>query len=205
MRYTGPKGRQCRREGVNLFGSPKYQKLLGRRSGIPGMHGSKRRAKETEYGKQLREKQKAKRMFCLSEKQFRRYFDKASRSKAITGDMLLQLLEQRLDNALYRAGFAMTRIQSRQFASHGLFMVNGRRVNVPSIMLKTGDVVEVRPKSKGSSVFKSNIEERGEDYSSPKWITVDSSKLSFEVVDLPGADSFEGLISPQFIVEFYSR
>jgi small subunit ribosomal protein S4 len=205
MRYTGPKGRQCRREGVNLFGSPKYQKLLARRAGIPGMHGSKRKAKETEYGKQLREKQKAKRMFCLSEKQFRRYFDKAARSKGITGENLLQFIEQRLDNALYRAGFAMTRMQSRQFASHGLFMVNGRRVNVPSIVLKPGDVVEIRSKSKGSNVFKLNAEERGDDYVAPKWLSVDRSKLSFEVVDLPGADSFEGLIKPQFIVEFYSR
>lgn len=205
MRYTGPKGRQCRREGVNLFGSPKYQKILGRRAGIPGMHGSKRKAKETEYGKQLREKQKAKRMFCLSEKQFRRYFDKAAHSKGITGDNLLQLLERRLDNALYRAGFALTRIQARQFASHGLFMVNGRRVNVPSVMLRPGDVIEVRTKSKGSAVFKTNFEERGEDYVAPKWLNVDQGKLSFEVVDLPGVDSFEGLIRPQFIVEFYSR
>lgn len=204
MRYTGPKGRQCRREGVNLFGSPKYQKLLAKRTGIPGMHGSKRQAKESEYGKQLREKQKAKRMFCLSEKQFRRYFDKASSSDGVTSDNLLQLLERRLDNALYRAGFALTRIQSRQFSSHGLFLVNGRRVDVPSVMLKIGDVVEVRPKSKGSVVFKSILEEQ-EDYTAPKWLSVDKNKLSFEVVDLPGADSFESLISPQYIVEFYSR
>ena len=205
MRYTGPKGRLCRREGVNLFGSPKYQKILSRRTGIPGMHGTKRRGKETEYGKQLREKQKAKRMFCLSEKQFRRYFDKAARSKGITGDNLLQLLEQRLDNAIYRAGFALTRIQARQFASHGLFMVNGRRVNVPSIMLKPGDKVEVRPKSKSSAVFKTNFEERGDDYSAPKWVSVDRKEICFDVADLPGADSFEGLIKPQYIVEFYSR
>ena len=123
MRNTQPKARQCRREGVNLFGSPKYQKILARNPNIPGMHGGKRLGKMTEYAKQLREKQKLKRMFGLSEKQFRRGFDKATISKVVTGDKLLEILERRLDNIVFRAGLAMTRMQSRQFVSHGLLML----------------------------------------------------------------------------------
>lgn len=204
MRYTGAKARQCRREGVNLFGSPKYQKILGRNPNIPGMHGGKRQGKMTEFAKQLREKQKAKRMFGLSEKQFRNYFVKADNAKAVTGEKLLELLETRLDNAVYRSGFALTRMQARQFVSHGLFMVNGRRVDVPSIVVKPGDVIEVRAKKQGSPVFKHNQEEQAH-YEAPDWINVDNKKLSFEVVSLPEAKHFESLVNTQPIVEFYSR
>lgn len=204
MRYTGPKARLCRREGMDLFGSPKYGKVMGKRSGIPGMHGAKRMGKLTEYAKQLREKQKAKRIFGLSEKQFRRTFDKATRSVGITGDVLLQLLERRFDNALFRAGFALTRMQARQFASHGLFMVNGRRVDVPSLQLRVGDVIEVRSKSKGSTVFKKNFEEL-EKYDAPSWLKVDRKKMAIEVVALPDNMHYEQAVVPQMIVEFYSR
>lgn len=204
MRYTGAKARQCRREGVNLFGSPKYQKILGRNPNIPGMHGGKRLGKMTEYAKQLREKQKAKRMFALSEKQFRKYFDKADRSKTVTGDKLLELLETRLDNVVYRSGMAMTRMQARQFVSHGLFMVNGRRVDVPSIEVRPGDMIEVRMSKKGSPVFKQNAEEMAH-YEVPNWLNVDSKKLSIEVVKMPENTHFETLINTQPIVEFYSR
>lgn len=204
MRYTGPKTRQCRREGVNLFNSPKYQKIMGRRPGVPGDQGGKRAGKMSDYAKQLREKQKAKRMFCLSEKQFRRYFDKATRADAITGDALFGLLERRLDNVLYRAGFALTRIQARQFASHGLFMVNGRRVDIPSYEMSVGDVIEVRPKSKKSPVFAKNAEEN-ENYTAPKWLNVDAKNIKVEVLALPDRESYELSIDAQMIVEFYSR
>ena len=204
MRYTGAKARQCRREGVNLFASPKYQKILGRSPNVPGMHGGKRQGKMTEFAKQLREKQKAKRMFGLSEKQFRNYFDKADNSKAVTGEKLLELLETRLDNAVFRSGFAVTRMQARQFVSHGLFMVNGRRVDVPSIVVKPGDVIEVRDAKKGSPVFKQNAEELAH-YEVPSWLKADNKKLSFEVVSQPEAKHFEALINTQPIVEFYSR
>ncbi|MCF7917791.1 30S ribosomal protein S4 [Candidatus Gracilibacteria bacterium] len=204
MRYTGPKARLCRREGVNLFGSPKYQKILQRNQGIPGMHGAKRGGKLTEYGKQLREKQKAKRMFGLSEKQFARYYDRASRSRAVTGDKLLELLERRLDNVLYRSGFAMTRDQGRQFSSHGIFLVNGRRVDIPSYEVRVGDKIEVREAKKSSSVFTKNKEEQGE-YTAPSWLKVDNKKLSVEIVALPDVKHFEQIIEPQLIVEFYSR
>jgi len=205
MRYTGAKARLCRREGVNLFGSPKYQKILSKSPNIPGMHGGKRQGKMTEYAKQLREKQKAKRMFGLSEKQFRNYFQKASNSKAVTGEKLLELLESRLDNAVYRSGLAMTRMQARQFVSHGLFMLNGRRVDVPSMVVKTGDVITVRDSKKNSPVFKNNAEEQGENFDAPSWMTIDGKKLSIEIVAVPEQIHFEALINTQPIVEFYSR
>ncbi|MCF7830391.1 30S ribosomal protein S4 [Candidatus Gracilibacteria bacterium] len=205
MRYTGPKARLCRREGVNLFGSPKYQKILGRNPNIPGMHGGKRLGKLTEYAKQLREKQKAKRMFGLSEKQFRKYYDRADSSKEITGDKLLELLERRLDNVLYRSGIALTRSQARQFASHGLFTLNGKRVDVPSMEVHIGDKIEIRESRKGSSIFSKNREEIGEATDVPSWLKVDSKRLAIEVVELPASQHFEKLIEPQLIVEFYSR
>ncbi len=204
MRYTGSKARQCRREGVNLFGSPKYQKIIGRRPGIPGMHGGKRLGKLTEYAKQLREKQKAKRMFGLSEKQFKKYFDKADRSKDVTGDKLLELLETRLDNVIFRSGFALTRMQARQFASHGLFTVNGRKVDIPSILIRKGDIVEVKASKKSSLVFTKNKEEM-KDYIAPDWLKVDTGALKVEIMSLPEVKHFEQMINTQPIVEFYSR
>ncbi len=204
MRYTGPKVRLCRREGKNLFGSEKYQKLLGRNPNIPGMHGGKRLGKVSEYGRQLRAKQCAKRIFGLSEKQFRKYFAKADAAKGVTGDVLLQSLETRLDNAIYRGGFAITRAQARQFASHGIFLLNGRRIDVPSAQVKPGDVIEVRPSRKTSPVFTKNLEEL-ESYQVPSWLNADPKKLSIEVSSLPEAQHFEMLIEPQPIVEFYSR
>ena len=204
MRYTGPKARLCRREGVNLFGSPKYQKIIQKNSNIPGMHGGKRMGKVTEYGKQLREKQKARRIFCLSEKQFRKYFDQAERSQGVTGDMLMQGIERRLDNVLFRAGFAMTRMQSRQFASHGLFLLNGRRVDIPSIQVNIGDKIELKASKKGSAVFKKILEEL-KDYTAPSWLKVDAKHFTIEIVELPVFAHFDQLVELRLIVEYYSR
>ncbi|MCF7812617.1 30S ribosomal protein S4 [Candidatus Gracilibacteria bacterium] len=204
MRYTGPKARLCRREGVNLFGSPKYQKILQRNPNIPGMHGSKRAGKLTEYGKQLREKQKAKRMFGLSERQFHNYYVRADKSNEVTGDKLFELLERRLDNVLYRAGFALTRMQGRQFASHGLFLVNGRKIDIPSYEVRIGDKIEIKDSKKNSPVFVKNKEETG-DYNAPSWVKVDPKKQTIEIVELPSTQHFESLVEPQLIVEFYSR
>jgi len=204
MKYIGPKARLCRREGFNLFGSDKYQKIMAKRPTVPGMHGGKRQGKFTEYAKQLREKQKLKRMFGLSEKQFRRAFDLAERKTGVTGGNLLQLLEQRMDNVVYRAGFAMTRMQARQFVSHGLFMLNGRRVDVPSIMIKAGDKIEVRAKSKKSPVFAGNLE-TNEKYNAPSWMVVNVKDISVEITSLPSAEHCEQAVNPQMIVEFYSR
>ncbi len=204
MRYTGPKARQCRREGVNLFASPKYQKILAKNPNIPGMHGGKRLGKMTEYAKQLREKQKARRMFGISEKQFKRYFDKADRSKEVTGDKLLQLLELRLDNVLFRSGIAVTRMQARQFASHGLFTLNGKRITVPSIEVKVGDIIEVKSNKKSSPIFASNKEEM-KDYIVPDWIKVDTGAIKIEILAMPEVKHFEQMINTQPVVEFYSR
>jgi small subunit ribosomal protein S4 len=189
---------------VNLFGSQKYQKILQRNQNIPGMHGGKRMGKLTEYAKQLREKQKAKRMFGLSEKQFKNYFQKAARMQGVRGDNLLQLLERRLDNVLYRAGLAITRAQARQFVSHGLFLLNGRKVDVPSILIRPGDIVEIKPSKKGSPIFNRNKESIG-DYKAPNWIRADHKKLAVEIQNLPSVEHFEQVIEPQMIVEFYSR
>jgi len=204
MRYTGPKARLCRREGVNLFGSTKYQKILAKKSNIPGMHGTSRQGKMTEYAKQLREKQKAKRMFALSEKQFFKYFKKADRSKAITGEKLLEQLERRVDNVLYRSGLAMTRMQSRQFISHGIFKLNGRKIDIPSIEVKQGDVLEIKSSKKKLVVFTQNIEEN-ENYTVPDWISVTVKDRKVEILSIPEPKHFEPLINTQPIVEFYSR
>ncbi len=204
MRYTGPKARLCRKEGVNLFGTEKYAKILAKRPSIPGVHGGKRFRKVSEFGQQLRQKQIAKRMFGLSEKQFRKYFDKAARSSMTTGEKLLEQLERRLDNVIYRAGFAMTRMQARQFASHGLLTVNGKRVKVPSIELGVGDVVEVRENKKSSPIFQRN-QETLKTYKAPKWLESNTRKLSVAVTALPEKDDFEHIINTQAIVEFYSR
>lgn len=204
MRYTGAKARLCRREGVNLFGSPKYQKILARTPNIPGMHGGKRQGKMTDYAKQLREKQKAKRMFCLSEKQFKKYFDKADRSREVTGDKLLELLERRLDNVVFRAGFALTRMQARQFVSHGLMTLNGRKIDIPSIEVRPGDIVEVKASKKASPIFTKNKEEM-KDYVCPDWLKADASAYKVEILSIPEVKHFEQIINTQPIVEFYSR
>lgn len=204
MRYTGPKARLCRREGINLFGSPKYQKILTKRPGVPGMHGGGRMGKLTEYARQLREKQKAKRAYGLSEKQFRRCFKEATRQRGVTGEILFQLLERRLDNVLFRSGLALSRPQARQFASHGLFTLNGRRVDVPSIEVRVGDVIEVRSKTKGSAIFKKNEEEL-KDYNAPSWLKADPKKRQVEILEIPGPQHFDAFVDTQLIVEFYSR
>ncbi|MCB9809854.1 30S ribosomal protein S4 [Candidatus Peribacteria bacterium] len=204
MRYTGPKARLCRREKQNLFSSPKYAKIMAKRSPRLGMHGDKRPGKMSEFARQLREKQKGRYMYGLSEKQFKKYYSQATRMHGVTGEEMFKLMERRLDNAIFRAGLAMTRMQSRQFASHGLFTVNGRRVDVPSYQLREGDVVEVRQAKKDSPIFR-QIREELENYTPPSWLQVDTRKLSFTVTALPDADHIDTVIDNQLIVEFYSR
>jgi len=204
MRYLGPKARLCRRERVNLFGSTKYQKILQKRQNIPGMHGGKRMSKVSDFGKQLREKQKLKRIFGISEKQCKNTFLKASRSRGVAGENLLQLLERRIDNVIYRAGFAITRAQARQFVSHGLFLLNGRKVDIPSILVKIGDNIEIKPAKKSLSVFEKN-KKIIEKYTPPSWLTADIKKFDIEIKELPAPDHCEQIVEPQMIVEFYSR
>ncbi len=207
MRYTWPKKKLCRREGVNLFGTEKYDLTKWKR-------GPLRSRKTSEYGSQLRKKQLAKRMFGLSEKQFASYFTKAQKSKAegTTWEKMLRLLELRLDNVVYRANFARTRIQSRQFVSHAHFTVNGVKVDVPSISVKIWDVIALRDKLKESPLYKTLLEELEEfskqnkgKVSSCKWIDVDSKKLTITIKSLPTLEDFEQIIDIQKIVEFYSK
>ncbi len=204
MKYTGPKARKVRRLGMNLYGSDKYDRILAKKPYGPGKSPKTRSGRDSEYAKQLKEKQKARDIYGLSEKQFRRLYSDALKSKGRTGDTLQSLLEQRLDNAIFRAGFAMTRFQSRQFAGHGLFLVDGQRVTSPSYRLKPGQVITVRPKAKDSPVF-AGIRERNSKYLAPKWLKSDSDKLSAEVVTLPTAQDAEQGVDMRLVIEFYSR
>jgi len=207
MRYTWPKKKLCRREGVNLFGTEKYDLTDSKRAPL-------RSRKASEFWTQLRKKQMAKRMFWLSEKQFASYFKKAQKSNGewTTWDKMLQFLELRLDNVVYRANFARTRIQSRQFVSHAHFTLNGVKVDVPSIAVKVWDVIALRDKLKESALYKSLLEEL-EEFSKAnkgkvtacKWIDVDSKKLTITILALPGKEDFDQIIDIQKIVEFYSK
>ena len=203
MRYTGPKARLCRKHRANLFGTSKYTKILERRAGKPGMHGSKATfGKTSEYGTQLNEKQKARILFGISEKQFRNYFIKAAKISGETGENLLRLLELRLDNVIYVSGFAVTRMQARQMVTHGHFKLNGRKVDIPSIIVKSGDKIELVEKMKNSHLY-SGLEKL-KDFS-PKWVKVDLKTPSIDIVDIPAKDELEKVIDSQLIVEFYSR
>lgn len=204
MKYTGPKAKLTRRLGMNLFGADKYDKAMSRKPYGPGKSPKTRSGRDSEYAKQLKEKQKARMMYGLSEKQFARLYAEALKSKGRTGDQMKQLLEQRLDNVLYRAGFAMTRMQSRQFAGHGLFMVDGHRVTTPSYRVQPGQVITVRKQSKDSPMF-TTIHEAHEKYLAPKWLKVDTNALSVEVVAIPDAADAEQGIDMRLVVEFYSR
>ena len=204
MRYTGPKAKLCRKQGINIFGSDKYDRILQRKPYGPGKGPRSRGGKKSEYAQQLMEKQKVRDTFGVSERQFKRYYSAAQSSTEATGLMILRLLELRLDNVLYRAGFSLTRIQSRQIAAHGLFLVNGRRCSVPSRHVQVGDVIEVRPRSLGSALFAS-ILGATEKYVPPSWLKVDPSKLRIEVLSLPAEESLEQGLDVQKVVELYSR
>ncbi|NLY70738.1 MAG: 30S ribosomal protein S4 [Clostridiales bacterium] len=205
-RYTGPSCRLCRREGQKLFlkGERCYSTKCGieRRNYAPGQHGLGRRTKATEYGLQLREKQKAKRFYGLLEAQFKNYFEKAARQKGLTGENLLILLETRLDNVVYRMGFASSRKEARQLVTHNHFTVNGKKQNIPSFQVKAGDVIKVKEKSAASPKFK---EIRDMAITTPSWITVDTEKLEGKVVAMPRREDIDTPIAEHLIVELYSK
>jgi small subunit ribosomal protein S4 len=206
-RYTGPSCKLCRRERMKLF--LKGTKCLGPKCAIerrpypPGDHG-RGRIKESEYLVQLREKQKARRIYGVLEKQFRRYYEEAARSKGITGTRLLQLLELRLDNVVYRGGLAMSRSQARQFITHGHFQVNGRKVDSPSYRVKAGDVIEVRQKSTsvGRIVEAAAFSSGGP---TPEWLAVQPGELRITVLSEPARDLIDVAVQEQLIVELYSK
>jgi small subunit ribosomal protein S4 len=204
-RYTDASCRLCRREGQKLFlkGERCYSTkcALEKRNYAPGQHGQSRK-KMSEYGLQLREKQKAKRFYGLLETQFRNLFDKAAKRKGMTGENLLIMLESRLDNVVFRMGFASSRKEARQLVNHGHFTVNGKKVDIPSFEVKAGDVIKVKEKSTSSPKFK-EIKEMT--ISVPSWITVDVDKLEGKVVALPKREDIDTPIEEHLIVELYSK
>lgn len=206
-RYIGPVCKLCRREGAKLFlkGERCYTDKCSydRRPYPSGQHGQ-RRSKFTEYGIRLREKQKVRRIYGMVEKQFAGYYDKAAHHKGVTGENLLQLLERRLDNAVFRMGFARTRSEARQLVRHRHITVNGKAVNIPSFLVKAGDVVAVREKSKKKNVFAESADQAGR-RETPEWLEVEREAFQGTVKSLPNRESITLPIQEQLIVEFYSR
>ena len=206
-RYTDEQCRICRREGQKLFlkGSRCYTDKcsISRRNYAPGQHGQKR-AKLSEYGTQLREKQKTKSYYGVGEKQFRRYFEMASNKKGVTGDNLLQILECRLDNVVYRLGFGASRAQARQLVNHGQFEVNGKKVNIPSYLVKAGDVVTVRESKKDNGAIKVNVEANSAK-PIPAWLELNNETLSGKVVRLASREDVDIPVEEHLIVELYSK
>ncbi len=207
-RYIGPVCRLCRREAMKLFlkGERCYTEkcAIEKRNLPPGQHGKARRAKLVGYGLQLREKQKVKRIYGVLENQFRRYFEAAERTRGITGETLLQLLERRLDNVAYRLGFGTSRAQARQLVRHGHFLVNGRKVDIPSFSVKAGDVVTIRTGSAKNPAILHAIEEvKGRGV--PDWLSFDSVQVAGRVVSLPTREQINLPVQEQLIVELYSK
>lgn len=209
-RYIGPVCKLCRREGEKLYlkgercFSPKC--AIERRNQPPGQHGASRafRRKMSDYGIQLREKQKARRIYGVLERQFRRYYAEAARRTGVTGAALLQFLETRLDNIVFRLGFATSRRQARQLVLHGHITVNGRKVNVPSFLVKAGDQIAVAERSRSSPYFTALAKEL-KNYRPPAWLSLDSYTLSGSVLHLPSRDQIDTPLKEQLIVEYYSR
>ena len=206
-RYTDEQCRICRREGQKLFlkGSRCYSDKcsISRRNYAPGQHGQKR-AKLSEYGTQLREKQKTKSYYGVGEKQFRGYFEMASNKKGITGENLLQILESRLDNVVYRLGVGASRAQARQLVNHGQFAVNGQRVDIPSYLVKAGDVITVRENKKENGAIKANIEANSA-RPVPAWLELNNETLSGKVVRLASREDVDIPVEEHLIVELYSK
>jgi small subunit ribosomal protein S4 len=204
-RYTASVCRLCRREGAKLFlkGTRCYTKKCSfeRRPTPPGQHGVRRR-KVGEYGLQLREKQKVRRVYGVLERQFRNYFNEAEAKPGVTGESLLRSLELRLDNVIYRMGLASSRAQARQLVGHGHFQVNGRATNIPSYRLKPGDRIEVRASHRTREPFKTARDNRSP---VPEWLSVDAPKLAASVIDLPRRDQMPLDLNEQLVVEYYSR
>ena len=207
-RYTGAVCRQCRREGQKLFlkGDRCYTDkcAIDRRGYAPGQHGNARNKKLSEYGLQLREKQKARRYYGVLESQFRKYYEMANAQKGVTGENLLSILESRLDNVVYRLGFAMSRPEARQLVRHGHFTINGKKVDIPSYLVKPGEVIALKESSRSVDKFKASLEANGS-RKAPKWLEFDQNALSAKVVAAPARDDIDLPIEEHLIVELYSK
>ncbi len=206
-RYTGPACKLCRREGTKLFlkgdRCVSGKCALDRRSTVPGQHGAGRKNVK-EYGLQLREKQKARRYYGVLETQFKNYFAKADKMEGMTGDNLFSLLERRLDNVVYRMGRAESRKEARQLVTHGHFRINGKKVNIPSMMVRVGDVITLREASRASEKFKTLIEGL-ESRIVPKWIEMDKAEVTAKIVALPTKEDIDFDFEEHLIVELYSK
>ena len=202
------KCKKCRRAQEKLFlkGDRCFTQKCAmiRAAKLPGVHGAKRRRAGSEYGVQLNEKQKVKRSYFLREKQFRNYFDLASKKEGVTGEVLLETLERRLDNVVFRSGLAGSRSAAKQIVGHGHMALNGRRVDVPSILVKVGDKISIRKGSESKEVFK-DIAEKLKKYEVPAWLDLNKSDLTIEVKRLPQKEDIEAVFNMQLITEFYSR
>ena len=208
-RYIGPWVKIDRRFGVVVSGKESAPRILGKRNFPPGQHGRKfgRRKRISEYGLRLMEKQKLKFLYGgLREAQFKRYFDEATKAKENTGEVFLQLLERRLDNVVYRLGFAKNRRQARQMVSHGHILVNGKKVTIPSYRVDVGDIIEVKPKSRKIQFIQENLESK-DPRSVPPWLELDKQNFRGKVIDLPQnvQDYLEIPVNLQYIIEFYSK
>lgn len=207
-RSLDPKCKQCRREGIKLF--LKGEKCFSakcpmiKRNYPPGVHGPKGRRRSTEYGTQLREKQKAKKIYGILERQFRNYYLKAIRQKGDTGEIIQQLLETRLDNVIYKAGFAQSRKQARQMVNHGLFLVNDKKVNIPSFQLKPKDEITIKPQKTKAKIF-ADLDKKLEKYNVPSWLNLDLKAKKIKVLNKPKQEELEQTFNPRLIVEFYSK
>ncbi len=202
-RNNGPRGKLVRKFGENIFGNPKFDKLLSNKPYAPGQHGMARK-KVSDYGLQLREKQKLKFMYGLLERQFHNYFEKAERMKGVTGENLLQLLESRLDNTVFRLGLGVSRTQARQLVLHRHILVNDKIVNIPSYLLKKGDIVQVKEKSRKLSVFHESLKKvRAENMYA--WLNMDKSKLTGEFLYTPQREEIPVNVQENMIVELYSK
>ena len=202
-RYTGPKVKISRRLGVNIYENEKGSKALNKRPYPPGEHGRSRRRQPSEYLLQLQEKQKAKYIYGVLERPFSNLYKEASRKKGVTGENLLRMLEQRLDNIVFRAGWAATRPQARQFVGHGMVNVNGRRVDIPSYRVRKGDVISLRDKSRQMIVIRHNLDTL--DRIKPSWIEVGDDGFQVTVRELPTRDQIDVPVREQLIVELYSK
>lgn len=207
-RYTDSVCRQCRREGMKLFlkGDRCYSAKCAvvKRHTIPGEHGQARQRKQSEYGVQLREKQKCRRTYGVLESQFRKYYDMAANMRGATGENLLSLLERRLDNVVYRLGFAESRPMARQMVNHGHILVDGKKVDIASYLVKNGQVITIKERSRDMQNLK-DLKEQGASKPTPKWLELDANGLTGKVVALPQRDDIDMTIEEHLIVEFYSR
>ena len=198
------RGKLVRKFGVNVFGNPKYDRLLNRKPYAPGQHGQTRRRRLSNYGVQLQEKQKIKSIYGLLEIQFRNYFTKAEKMSGETGTNLLQMIESRLDNIIYRISFAPTRPAARQLVNHGHFLINDKRVNIPSYILKSGDKIQVREKSKKMDLILDSMKRIKGDIDLP-WLELDKGKMQGSFLGMPERDQIDQTIKEQLVVELYSK